>query len=210
MKIFKTFKIGKTSEEAKKFFSADIHQSIFLLLFIIGAAAGCILRIIGFSVVKDVSDFFVRYIYVSFPGFDFTEILFKAIEVFVILSAIIFVLGMFLPGQLMLTLISLVQGIIMGAAVCGISILYGARGFGIFMLIILPPILIFLNFQFILMKKSFILSFSIFRIVFYGGSYDIYKKYRDFMIFFIALIFISVLCAAAIALGYRFFGRLFI
>ncbi|MGN1080676.1 MAG: hypothetical protein ACI4QV_01160 [Acutalibacteraceae bacterium] len=210
MKVFKTVNMRKPLKGMRRFFSCDLHQSIFLLLFAGGVTAGTIMFLLKFGIVCDVSDFFCRYACVSLPSFGFAKTVTKLLIAFAYLISFIFAFGMFLPGQLLITLLSLVQGIAVGAFAAGLCAEYGFSGLGMFCLIFLPSFLVFINFEFVMMKRAFILSFSIFRTVFYGDSYDIYRKYKSFMIYFAVLIGVCVLCSFVIALSYRFFGKVFI
>lgn len=210
MKIFKTLNVRKPFTGVKRFITKDVLFTVFLSLFLAGYLTGCILQMNGFESMGKISGFIGRYIYLSLPTFGFFKIMIKMLKIIGAMLFSVFCLGLFVPGQVMLTLVCLLQGIFLGSAVTFMFGEYGFSGLGSFAVLILPSLLIFLNFQFIMIKRAFELSFSIFRTVFYGSTFGIYKKYKSFMVYFAVMLLVAFLCSLAVALSYRFLGRIFV
>ena len=183
---------------------------MFLGLFIIGYAAGSIMECLDNGVISAISGRIGNFLYLSLPTFEFINIFLTVFKVLGALLFLFFCMGMFVPGQMLLTLLSLFEGMVLGSGVAYMFFNFGWHSVALFGVIILPAILIFLNFQFIMIKRAFVLSFSIFRSVFYGSDSGIYKKYKQFMIYLGIMVAVSVLCSLLISIGYRALGKVFL
>ncbi len=210
MKIFKTLDIRRPFIDFAQFVKTDVLYSVFLGLFVLGYAAGCLLKLWDNGVINVISGQIGNYIYLSMPTFDFVTIFLTALKSLGVVLLIVFCMGMFVPGQMLLTVLSLFEGVAAGAGVTYIFYEFGWSGVAVFGAIILPTLLIFLNFQFIMIRKAFVLSFSIFRSVFYGSDDAVYKKYKEFMVFFGIMIAVSAVCSLIVAAGYGLLGRVLV
>lgn len=208
VKMFKTFCVRKLFLKVKAFYTNDIIVSTFFVLFILGYIAGCFLQLYQFATIETISANLSDFLYKTMPDLSFAKIFIEWVKIFGVILMVEFCLGMFVPGQVLLTVFVLFESILTGIAAYGLIEVYRTQGFFLFIVIILPALLIFLNFQFIMLRRAFELSLMIFRAVFYKSDTCIYKKYKGFIMYFGVMIVVALGCSTITAAGYTVFGRM--